>query len=76
VVTSASNERQLKALADRVEVDVKKKFKKLALGVEGKTGGQWVLVDYGDIVIHIFLDIVRDFYRLEDLWHDAPLLKF
>jgi ribosome-associated protein len=43
-----------------------------SLGVEGLEGGKWVLMDYDDVVIHIFLDPVRKFYDLEGLWLDAP----
>jgi len=44
-------------------------------GVEGRSQGRWILLDYIDIVVHIFLPRVREFYRLEDLWGDAPRLR-
>jgi ribosome-associated protein len=42
------------------------------LGVEGKAHGEWILVDYGDFVVHIFSHAARDYYALEKLWGDAP----
>lgn len=41
-------------------------------GIEGRSGGRWILLDYIDVIVHIFLPRVREFYRLEDLWGDAP----
>jgi ribosome-associated protein len=46
------------------------------IGVEGTTEGRWVLMDYGDVVIHIFLEAVRLFYDIEGLWHDVPKTRF
>ena len=46
------------------------------LGIEGIAEGRWVLMDYGDVVIHIFLDAVRLFYDLEGLWHDVPKTQY
>ena len=46
------------------------------LGIEGITEGRWVLMDYGDVIIHIFLDAVRLFYDLEGLWHDVPKTRY
>jgi len=71
VVVSGLNERQVQAIADRVEERLK------ALGVrplhvEGYRAGQWILIDYGDFLVHVFLDERRRFYGLERLWSDAP----
>lgn len=46
------------------------------IGVEGTNEGRWVLMDYGDVIIHIFLDTVRLFYDLEGLWHDVPKVRY
>lgn len=75
VVASASNTRQALAIADKIEEEISKKFKRKPLGREGFETAQWILLDYGDCVCHIFLNETRQFYRLEDLWHDAiPLV--
>jgi ribosome-associated protein len=46
------------------------------LGVEGTAEGRWVLMDYGDVIVHIFLEAVRFFYDLEGLWHDVPKTRY
>lgn len=75
VICSAGNSTLVKAIADNIE-------DKLAeAGVhpthkEGYTDARWVLLDYGDVVAHVFLDEERDFYNLEQLWADAPSESF
>lgn len=68
VIASANNERQAKAMADRVLEYAFKKCKRHPLGTEGLDVGEWVLIDFGDVVCHIFLEEVRDQYHLEDMW--------
>jgi len=46
------------------------------IGVEGTTEGKWVLMDYGDVIVHIFLESVRHFYDIEGLWHDVPRTRY
>lgn len=46
------------------------------IGVEGTVEGRWVLMDYGDVIIHIFLEAVRYFYDIEGLWHDVPKTRY
>ncbi|MBX7148561.1 ribosome silencing factor [bacterium] len=75
IIASSSNTRQVVSIADKISMDLKREFGKYAIGVEGKVGGQWVLIDYGDVVCHLFLEETREFYRLEKLWHDAKTLK-
>ena len=73
VVASASNTTQVKAIADEVEDEMTK----LGLGpnrVEGRQSAQWILMDYYDVMVHVFLDEARSFYNLERLWSDAPQL--
>jgi ribosome-associated protein len=62
------------AIAEHVQLTLKKAGLK-ALSVEGKKEGHWVLLDYGNVVIHVFYDPVRSFYDLEGLWTDAPRIK-
>jgi len=72
VITSGRNTRQVKTIADEVEARLKVDGGIKPLRVEGLGDGQWVLIDYGDLVIHVFLDETRAFYDLERLWSDAP----
>lgn len=75
IICTGSSNRQVTAIADFIERYLKKAGIK-ALSVEGKNEGQWVLLDYGDVVIHVFYDTVRKFYDLEGLWSDAKRIKF
>jgi len=71
VVASGVNDRQVQAIADRVEERLRENGVR-ALHVEGQSGSQWVLLDYGDFLVHVFLDERRKYYALERLWRDAP----
>jgi ribosome-associated protein len=72
LILSATNARQLDAIVDEIEEKVKANAGMHALGREGRAGASWVLLDYGNVVVHAFLPETRDFYRLERLWGDAP----
>lgn len=72
VLASASNERQAAAIADAVEEQLKQQLGVRPLLVEGTTPARWILLDYGDFIVHIFTEDVRRFYGLERLWGDAP----
>ncbi len=67
VVASGTSNRHVKSLADNVCMEVKKRGVR-PLGVEGEDTGEWVLVDFGDVVVHVMLPATRDFYDLERLW--------
>ncbi len=71
VICSGSNERQVQAIADEVERRLRDVGVR-PLHVEGYTTAQWVLLDYGDFLIHALLDDRRAYYGLERLWRDAP----
>lgn len=71
VVCGGTNERQVQAIADAVEMDLRSAGVR-PLHVEGLQRGQWVLLDYGDLIIHAFLEEPRRYYALERLWSDAP----
>jgi ribosome-associated protein len=73
IICSGRSNRQVAAIADHVHQSLKKQGIK-PISVDGKKEGHWVLMDYGDIIIHIFYDSVRRFYDLEGLWMDAPRL--
>ncbi len=71
VVVSAPSERQVSAIAGAIE-DGMRECGVRPLGVEGKESGAWVLLDYGEVVVHLYLDEARQYYDLEGLWADAP----
>ena len=70
IVASANSNRHLKALADNV-IETAKQAGHRPLGVEGETGGEWALVDLGDVVVHIMMPAIREFYQIEKLWSVA-----
>lgn len=72
ILCSAGNERQAQAIADSVVERLKEEMNVRPLLVEGTTPGRWVLLDFGDFIVHIFTEDVRRFYGLERLWGDAP----
>jgi ribosome-associated protein len=71
VVTSGRNERQVRSIVDEVDRQCKAAGSGPARQVEGLTEGRWVLMDFGDVVIHVFDSEAREFYGLERLWSDA-----
>jgi ribosome-associated protein len=76
VITSGHNRRQVLTIAEEVEAQVKAVGGPGPLRTEGLTDAQWVLLDYGDFVVHVFLDEVRRYYDLERLWADAPVVEW
>ncbi len=76
VITSASNRRLVRAVADEVEAKVREASGRSPLRVEGAREQQWVLIDYGDIVVHVFSDETRSFYEIERLYRDAPVVEW
>jgi ribosome-associated protein len=70
IICSGRSSRQVSAIADHIERELRKKKIK-PLSVEGTAEGQWVLMDYGNVIIHVFFESVRKFYDLEGLWSDA-----
>lgn len=71
VITSGTNQRQVQAIADEITSKLRKNNKLKAIRIEGYSTGEWVLLDYGDFVVHIFNEKSRAFYDLERLWRDA-----
>jgi len=71
IICSGSSDRQVRAIADAIQENLKLAGI-LPLGIEGEAAGQWILMDYDDVIIHIFLETVRTFYDLERLWSEAP----
>jgi ribosome-associated protein len=72
VICSGGSDRQVKAIADGIHVGCKSEFGILPRRVEGLPASQWVLMDYLDVVVHVFVAELREFYALERLWGEAP----
>ena len=75
IICEATNPIQLKAIADFVEEEVKKKCGETPYKHEGRQGEQWILIDYVNIVVHIMLAEPRRFYKLEEMWNDAQVTE-
>lgn len=73
IICTGSNSRQIQAIADEIQQRLKKKGE-MPNSVEGYTNAEWVLMDYGDYLIHVFSDKARAYYDLERLWRDAKVL--
>ncbi len=73
LILGATSGRQVRAISETVRRGMRSDGHR-TLGSEGADEGRWVLLDYGELVIHIFIDELRDFYDLESLWVDAPRL--
>jgi ribosome-associated protein len=71
IIASGANQRQVQAIADEINEQLKKQLKTRPVRIEGYTSGEWVLVDYGDFIVHIFNKEAREFYDLARLWRDA-----
>ena len=76
VIASASNPRLVRAVVDDIEAKVKVEFGRSPVRTEGIREQQWSLIDYGDVVVHVFLESVREFYEIERLYMDAPRLEW
>ena len=75
VIANGTNQRQVQAIADEISEQLKKQLKKKAIRIEGYVGAEWVLLDYGDFIFHIFNTESRKFYDLERLWRDAKKVE-
>ena len=76
VICEAGSTTQVKAIADSVEEEVRKNCDELPYKHEGRTSMQWVLIDFVNVVVHVMLPESRRFYKLEDMWSDAPLENY
>jgi ribosome-associated protein len=76
VITSASNRRLVRSIVDDIEQGVREQLGRSPLRIEGISEQQWVLMDYGDVVIHVFSDDVRAYYEIERLYRDVPLVDW
>lgn len=73
VIATASSDRRARAIADSITAAARERGES-ALGVEGYDEGRWVLIDLGNVIVHVFQEEVRSVYDLERLWSDAPVL--
>lgn len=73
IICTGNSHPQVDALADNVEEFAKKATKENPIGIEGRENSEWILLDYSDVVVHIFLRETREFYKLEKLWSDAKI---
>jgi ribosome-associated protein len=76
VIASGTSNRHVRTLADEAEGQLKVGLSRQALRREGREYSRWVLLDYGDMVVHVFDQETRDYYELERLWADAPVIEF
>ncbi|MFO0888694.1 MAG: ribosome silencing factor [Isosphaeraceae bacterium] len=75
VIATAASRRQSHAIASEIDAEMKKRGEH-KLGMEGSEEGRWILIDYGDFVVHIFSGEGRSYYALEEIWGDAPRLEW
>jgi ribosome-associated protein len=76
VITSASNPRLVRAIVDEVELQIFEQTGEKPRAVEGLRDASWVLLDFGDLVVHVFLNETREYYALERLWADAAVMPW
>jgi ribosome-associated protein len=76
VIASGSSERQVRTIVEEVERDIRERLDIKPVRREGEDGWQWVLLDYVDVVVHVFDEERREYYDLERLWRDAPRLEW
>ena len=76
VITSASNVRLVRAIVDEVEKQLFEQTGEKPRAVEGLRDASWVLIDYGDLIVHVFLAETREYYGLERLWADAATIPW
>jgi iojap-like ribosome-associated protein len=75
IIASGANQRQVQAICDEIGEQLKKQLNARAIRVEGYSTGEWVLLDYGDFIVHVFDKDAREFYDLERLWRDAKRVE-
>ena len=76
VICQASSTTQVKAIADAIELEVKAELDENPYRHEGQQSAQWILIDYVNVVVHIMQPETRKFYRLEEMWSDAPMTEY
>ena len=75
LICSAQSEPQIKTIIQEIEKNVREEIGRKAYAIEGTPMSQWMILDYGELIIHVFHEKTRKFYQLEQLWNDAPSVK-
>ena len=75
VIASGANQRQVQAISDEINEQLKTQLNARVIRIEGYQTGEWILLDFGDFIVHIFEQKARDFYDLERLWRDAKRVE-
>lgn len=76
VIATGFSKTQIRAISDEIEAKIVEEFQQYPLRVEGKTDGNWILQDYGDVIVHLFLPEDREYYNLEAFWGHAERIEF
>ena len=75
IVCQGKSTSQVAAIADNIREEVRKKLDIKPYNYDGYRNSQWIVIDYGDVMVHVFLPEVREFYNIEDLWSDAAITE-
>lgn len=75
IVCQGKSTSQVAAIADNIREDIRIKLDKKPYNYDGYRNAQWIVIDYGDVMVHVFQPEVREFYNLEDLWSDAKITE-
>lgn len=76
LICSGSNEKQTQAISQNVDHIARKQFGQKAIVIEGMQSGNWILLDYGALIVHVFNDTIRDYYAIDQLWPSAKSIEF
>lgn len=76
IICHGTSTTQTRAMIDYVEQEMKTQYQTNALHTEGKQNGEWCLIDFGEVIIHVFIEEKRELYQLEDLWQDAERIDY
>jgi len=75
IITDATSNTQVKAISDNIQERLRDTLKRKPYGVEGEENAEWILLDYGDVIVHVFQRPTREYYDLEGLWGDAKVIR-
>jgi len=76
VICTGNSSTQVQAISDSIEEELKKNLKERPLHIEGYNNAEWILLDYVDVIVHVFQPQAREFYNIEALWGDAKIERF